>query len=87
MGDMKVTTKEVAEMEGVTIQAVIRWCRMYGVEKVRGIHNIPEYYITDDDLEQFRKRIPQGHHGKKLNKKEVEEFRKEIKLLKKQGKL
>jgi len=61
-----MTTKELAEISGLTKWGVIYWCKKNGIKRKLGVNGIMEYNLTDKDIEKFNNRSTTP--GKKKDK-------------------
>jgi len=55
-----MTTKEVAEMLGVSWITLRVWCKKNNINRVLGKQGIMEYDLTKKDIENFKRRPKKG---------------------------
>jgi len=66
-----MTTKELADQEGVARKTVTMWCKTHNIKRKQGVNGIMEYDLTKKDIELFKSRKPVGRPkdtSKKTNK-------------------
>lgn len=60
-----MTTKEVAKLEDCHYATVANWCKKNNIKREMKHNGIMEYVMTEEDLENFKKREKPGGYRRK----------------------